>query len=40
MHVDYMTSDMEIIVVIFLIKDDEKEVEARHDRRGYITIVA
>ena len=39
-HVDDVSSDMKVFCVIFFIEDYEKEVEAGHDWRRNVNIVA
>ena len=35
-----MAGNLEILSIVFLIKDDEEEIETRHDRRGDVGVVS
>ena len=40
MHVDNMARNVEVIIFLFLVNDDEEEVEAGHNWRANINVVA
>ena len=39
-HIDNMARNMEVIIFLFLVDDDEEEVETRHNWRADIDVVA
>ena len=39
-HIDDVSRDMKVVIVVFLVKNDEEKVETRHDWRRNVHIVS